>query len=53
MLTAGKRIAARQLWVGRPAKHLRDLDDAAVAGNRLGVEMYVENGRVHKQANGL
>lgn len=53
MLTAGKRIGPRQLWVGRPAKHLRDLDDAAVAGNRLGVEMYVENGRAHKQANGL
>ena len=53
MLTAGKRIGPRQLWVGRPAKHLRDLDDAAIAGNRLGVTMYVENGRAHKQANGL
>ena len=53
MLTAGKRIGARQLWVGRPAKHLRDLDDKAVAGNKLGVSMYVENGRAHKQANGL
>ena len=53
MLTAGKRIGARQLWVGRPAKHLRDLDDKAIAGNKLGVAMYVENGRAHKQANGL
>ena len=53
MLTAGKRIGKRELWVGRPARHLRDLDDAAVAGNRTGVEMYVENGRAHKQANGL
>jgi carbonic anhydrase/acetyltransferase-like protein (isoleucine patch superfamily) len=53
MLTSGKRIGARQLWVGRPAKHLRDLDDAAVAGNRTGVEHYVINGRAHKQANGL
>ena len=53
MLTAGKRIGARQLWVGRPAKHLRDLDEKAVAGNKLGVTMYVENGRAHKQANGL
>ncbi len=51
MLTSGKRIGARQLWVGRPAKYLRDLDDAALAGNRLGVEMYVENGRAHKAAN--
>jgi len=53
MLTAGKRIASRQLWVGRPAKHLRDLDDAAIAGNKLGVAMYVENGRAHKLANSL
>ena len=53
MLTAGKRIAARQLWMGRPAKYARDLDDQAVAGNRLGVDMYVENGRAHKAALGL
>lgn len=53
MLTPGKTIAARQLWVGRPAKHLRDLDDVAVAKNRLGVEHYVENGRAHRAALGL
>jgi carbonic anhydrase/acetyltransferase-like protein (isoleucine patch superfamily) len=53
MLTAGKRIGARELWVGRPAKHLRDLDEAALAGNKLGVEMYVKNGRAHKLANSL
>ena len=53
MLTAGKRIETGQLWIGRPAKYARDLDDAAMAGNRLGVDMYVENGRAHKAALGL
>ncbi|WP_260926128.1 gamma carbonic anhydrase family protein [Novosphingobium sp. 9] len=49
----GKRIGARQLWIGRPAKYLRDLDEAALAGNRAGVASYVENGRAHAQALGL
>ncbi|MGF7154058.1 gamma carbonic anhydrase family protein [Novosphingobium gossypii] len=49
----GKRIGARQLWMGRPAKYLRDLDDAAVAANRAGVHGYVLNGRRHAEALGL
>jgi carbonic anhydrase/acetyltransferase-like protein (isoleucine patch superfamily) len=49
----GKRIGARQLWMGRPAKYARDLDDAAVAGNRAGVDSYVLNGRKHAEALGL
>lgn len=53
MLTAGKEIGARQLWVGRPAKYLRDLDDAAIAQNRAGVASYVLNGRNHREALGL
>ncbi|GGC04461.1 gamma carbonic anhydrase family protein [Novosphingobium endophyticum] len=52
MLT-GKRIGARQLWIGRPAKHMRDLDDAAVAANQAGVAGYVINGRMHIEALGL
>ena len=50
MLTAGKQIGERQLWVGRPAKYLRDLDEAAVLANRRGVEGYVRNGRRHREA---
>jgi len=50
MLTAGKEIGARQLWVGRPAKYLRDLDDEAIAANQAGVRNYVLNGRAHRQA---
>jgi len=46
-LTEGKVIGPRQLWVGRPAKHLRDLTDAAIAGMQEGVQHYVENGKRH------
>lgn len=50
MLTPGKVIRSRELWVGRPAKFLRLLSDAEVAGNQLGVAHYVENARLHKAA---
>ena len=50
MLTEGKVIEPRQLWAGRPAKFLRELDDAAIAGMRTGVAHYVENGRAHAKA---
>ncbi|MHA6332419.1 gamma carbonic anhydrase family protein [Qipengyuania sp. CAU 1752] len=50
MLTEGKVMEPRSLWAGRPAKPLRDLNDAAVAGMRAGVAHYVENGRAHKAA---
>ena len=50
MLTEGKVIEPRQLWAGRPAKFLRELDDAAIAGMRAGVAHYVENGRAHAEA---
>lgn len=49
----GKTIGARQLWMGRPAKYLRDLDDAAIAANQKGVANYVLNGRAHARALGL
>lgn len=47
MLTQGKRIEARQLWAGSPARFVRDLDDAAVMGMRMGVAHYVENAKAH------
>ncbi len=34
MLTQGKRIPAGQLWAGRPAKYVRDLSEADLAGMR-------------------
>ena len=35
MLTEGKVIEARQLWGGRPARFMRELDDMAIMGMRL------------------
>ena len=47
MLTQGKRIEARQLWAGSPARFVRDLDHAAVMGMRIGVAHYVQNAKQH------
>ena len=33
MLTQGKRIPSGQLWAGRPAKYVRDLSEADLAGH--------------------
>lgn len=50
MLTEGKVMEPRVLWAGRPAKPLRELNDAAIAGMRMGTAHYVENGRAHATA---
>ena len=50
MLTSGKTIAARELWVGRPAKLVRALPEKAIAGMRAGVAHYVENAKHHSAA---
>jgi gamma-carbonic anhydrase len=48
MLTPGKIIPSFQMWGGRPAKLMRELDEAWATGNRLAVGHYVHNGKVHK-----
>jgi gamma-carbonic anhydrase len=50
MLTQGKRVESRQLWAGSPARFVRELDDAAVMGMRIGVAHYVGNAKVHMAA---
>ena len=50
MLSPGKVIEPRQLWMGRPAKYARDLTDEAVADMQRGVAGYVENARRHRAA---
>ena len=50
MLTEGKIISERELWGGRPARKMRDLDDAAVAGMRIGTAHYAENAKHHAEA---
>ena len=50
MLTENKVMGERELWAGRPAKKLRDLDDAAVMGMRAGVMHYTQNAKDHAEA---
>jgi carbonic anhydrase/acetyltransferase-like protein (isoleucine patch superfamily) len=50
MLTSGKAIGPRELWVGRPAKPVRELPDSALADMRHGVDHYVENACAHAAA---
>ncbi len=47
MLTPGKRIGARELWAGRPARLLRLLSDADIARNRAGAAGYVALAKAH------
>ena len=50
MLTPGKRIAAGQLWAGRPAKYVRDLTPEEMAQHRAGVLEYQTNAQAHMAA---
>ncbi|MDQ8754869.1 gamma carbonic anhydrase family protein [Sphingosinicella sp. LHD-64] len=50
MLTPSRRIPSGQLWAGRPAKYVRDLSQADIAGMRAGVAHYVELARQHAAA---
>src|SRR3546814_20942796 len=50
MLTPGKSVLHRQLWGGRPARYMRDLDDDADTRMRKGVEHYVHNAKAHTGA---
>ena len=50
MLTIGKIIASRQMWMGRPAAFARNLTDDALADMRAGVAGYVANGKIHAAA---
>jgi carbonic anhydrase/acetyltransferase-like protein (isoleucine patch superfamily) len=47
LLTPGKVIRARQLWMGRPATHVRDISEEAREEFQSGARHYVENGRRH------
>jgi gamma-carbonic anhydrase len=50
LLPEGKKIGERELWIGSPAKLLRELPDPAIAAMRMGVAHYVENGKAHSKA---
>ena len=42
LVTPGKRIPARQLWAGRPARYVRDLTEAQLAEMDERTQHYVE-----------
>lgn len=50
MLTESKEMAPRTLWGGRPARFMRALDDAAIAGMQMGVAHYARNAVDHAAA---
>lgn len=50
MLTPNKTIPSGQMWGGRPARFMRDLDETWLMGNRMAVAHYVHNGETHKAA---
>ncbi len=50
MLTPGKVIRAGELWMGRPAKKLRDLTPEEIVNNQLGVAHYVALAKHHAAA---
>ena len=50
LLSPGKTIGARELWIGRPAKLLRMLSPEEVTGNQAGVAHYVALAEHHKAA---
>jgi len=52
LLSPGKVVRTRELWLGRPARLVRMLSDAEVAMNRIGVAHYVENAKAHAAATG-
>jgi gamma-carbonic anhydrase len=42
LVTPGKRVKARQLWAGSPAKFMRDLTDAEVAQMKVQTDRYAD-----------
>lgn len=50
MLTPGKIISMGELWIGRPAKKLRDMSVDEIARNRMGATHYVQLAAAHKAA---
>lgn len=50
LLTPGKRIPARQLWAGRPAKFMRELSEEDVAGFKYATDHYADLAQAHLEA---
>ena len=50
MLTPGKTVPSGQMWGGRPARFMRELDPAWSMGNQMAVTHYAHNAVTHKAA---
>ncbi len=50
LLSPGKTIGAGELWLGRPAKKLRDLTPEEMAANRTGAAHYVQLAKLHAES---
>lgn len=48
LLTPGKVVKSGELWAGRPAKFLRSLTAAEIAGNRAGAASYARLAQVYR-----
>ncbi|WP_243442419.1 gamma carbonic anhydrase family protein [Sandarakinorhabdus limnophila] len=48
LLTPGKVVKSGELWAGRPAKFLRSLTAAEIAGNRAGAAGYARLAQVYR-----
>lgn len=52
LLSPGKRIGPRELWLGRPARFVRVMSDAEVARNQMGAAGYVTLAQMHRESIG-
>lgn len=50
LLSPGKTIGAGELWMGRPAKKVRDLTPQEIAANRMGAAGYVALAKLHRES---
>jgi len=48
LLTGGKMVGSRELWAGRPAKFIRELDEAATADMLAGTRRYAERAQHYR-----
>ncbi len=47
LLSPGNTVGEGELWIGRPAKKLRDLTPGEIAANRMGAVHYAELAKAH------
>lgn len=50
LLSPAKTIGAGELWIGRPAKKLRDLTEQEIAANRMGAAHYAQLAKLHAES---